>query len=81
MEGFAILPYCDTLGIRILLMKSINILSVSEARAQLPKIIQLVATGEDVVIVNRRNKQKFQMTCFERKLPTRSRSEIPSDPV
>jgi len=45
-------------------MKSINIFSVSEAQKQLPKIIQLVAAGE-IVIVNRRNKKKFQVTLFQ----------------
>ena len=46
-------------------MKSINILSVSEAQKLLPKIIQLAAAGEIVVIVNRRNKKKFQVTLFQ----------------
>ena len=46
-------------------MKSINILSVSEAQKFLPKIIQLVAAGECVVIVNQRNKKKFQITLFQ----------------
>ena len=46
-------------------MKSINILSVNEAQKLLPKIIQLVAAGEYVVIVNRRNKKKFQVTLFQ----------------
>jgi len=46
-------------------MKSINILSVSEAQKLLPKIIQLAAAGEIVGIVNRRNKKKFQVTLFQ----------------
>ena len=41
-------------------MKSINILSVSEAQKLLPKIIQLVAAGEYVIIVNWRNKKNFK---------------------
>jgi len=46
-------------------MKSINILSISETQKLLPKIIQLVAAGEIVVIVNRRNKKKFQVTLYQ----------------
>ena len=46
-------------------MKSINILSVSEAQKLLPKMIQLVAAGEHVVIVNRKNKKKFQVTRYQ----------------
>ena len=46
-------------------MKSINILSVSEAQKLFPKIIQLVAAGEDVIIVNRRNKKKFQVALYQ----------------
>ena len=46
-------------------MKSINILSVSEAQKLLPKIIQLATAGEIVIIVNQRNKKKFQVTLFQ----------------
>jgi hypothetical protein len=46
-------------------MKSINILSVSEAQKLLPKILQLVAAREEVVIVNRRNKKNFQVTLYQ----------------
>jgi PHD/YefM family antitoxin component YafN of YafNO toxin-antitoxin module len=53
-------------------MKSINILSVSEARKQLPKVIQLVTAGEIVVIVNRRNKKKFQVTLFQEAIEPQS---------
>jgi len=45
-------------------MKKIHILSASEAQKLLPEIIQLVAKGEDVIIVNWRNKKKFQVTLF-----------------
>jgi prevent-host-death family protein len=46
-------------------MKIINILSVSEARTKLPEIMQRVADGEDVVIVDRRNMKKFQVTLYQ----------------
>ncbi|MBV9481678.1 MAG: hypothetical protein JO249_13135 [Acidobacteria bacterium] len=49
-------------------MKSIHILSVSEAQKLLPKIMQLVAAGEDVVIVNRRNMKKFRVTLYQEAL-------------
>ncbi|MBV9481156.1 MAG: type II toxin-antitoxin system prevent-host-death family antitoxin [Acidobacteria bacterium] len=55
-------------------MKSINILSVSEARTKLPEIIQRVASGEYVVIVNQRNKKKFQVTLFRE--PTEPKPQL-----
>ena len=52
-------------------MKSINLFSVSEARAQFWKILILVSAGEDVVTINRRKKRKFQITRFEKNLQKR----------
>jgi hypothetical protein len=43
-------------------MRNIKIFTTSQAAAQFPKLIELAAAGEDVVIVNRRTKQIFQIT-------------------
>ena len=43
-------------------MRNIKIFTVSQAAAQFPKLIEFAAAGEDVVIVNRRTKQIFQIT-------------------
>ena len=62
-------------------MKSINLFTVSEAEQQFSQLLELVSAGEDVVIVNRRTKRKFQIIRFEPKLPNDSELKNIHDPV
>jgi antitoxin (DNA-binding transcriptional repressor) of toxin-antitoxin stability system len=58
-------------------MLSVNIFTATEARAQLSKLLDLVATGEEVIIFHKESGQKFIITLFKSKLsPKRNRKHI-----
>lgn len=46
-------------------MISLKMFFVSEARANLFKLLKMVANGEDVVIVNKDSSQKFRLSLIE----------------
>ena len=48
-------------------MLSVNIFTATEARAQLSKLLDLVATGEEVIIIHKETGQKFIITPFKGK--------------
>jgi antitoxin (DNA-binding transcriptional repressor) of toxin-antitoxin stability system len=48
-------------------MLSVNIFSATEARAQLSKLLDLVARGEEVIIIHKETGQKFIATLFKDK--------------
>jgi antitoxin (DNA-binding transcriptional repressor) of toxin-antitoxin stability system len=52
-------------------MLSINLFTASEARANLSRILKLAAAGEEVVIVNKENTQRFRISLVKPR--TRSR--------
>jgi len=46
-------------------MKSITVVTMAEAQAQLSRLLQMVEAGEAVVIVNKRNRQTFNITPYQ----------------
>ena len=52
-------------------MLSINLFTVSEARANLSRILKLAAAGEEVVIVNKENTKRFRISLVRPRTPAR----------
>lgn len=46
-------------------MKTIRMFSITEARDQLHRLLKMVLGGENVMIINNANNQKFQLKVVE----------------
>ncbi len=52
-------------------MLSLKVFFVSEARAQLFKLLKMVEQGEDVVVVNKENNAKFKISLLKEEAQTK----------
>ena len=57
-------------------MLSVNIFTATEARAQLSKLLDLVAAGEEVIIIYKETRQKFIATLFKENHPQKESVRI-----